>query len=164
MQRDVWPLLVDAGVDAAFGGHNHVYQRHCAFDWRTAGGETRDEDGHEDGDEDDHEDGHEDGAVQTNTPPTTPRLVLEGCAVVGPLARRTVRGAWAPSRERGRDRRVRRPSRAGEFRGGFRRRGIPRTATGAAFSEVTAYEYGYLRLVAANRTHLTGNSERRNAV
>ena len=34
--------------------------------------------------------------------------------------------------------------------------GFTRTATGAAFSEVTAYEYGYLRLVAANRTHLHG--------
>ena len=31
LQRDVWPLLVKYGVDLAFWGHNHVYQRSCAW-------------------------------------------------------------------------------------------------------------------------------------
>ena len=31
-QAHVWPLLVKHDVTAAFSGHNHVYQRHCAFD------------------------------------------------------------------------------------------------------------------------------------
>ena len=31
-QAHVWPLLMEHGVNAAFSGHNHVYQRHCAFD------------------------------------------------------------------------------------------------------------------------------------
>ena len=35
LQRDVWPLLVKYGVDLAFWGHNHVYQRSCA--WRAIG-------------------------------------------------------------------------------------------------------------------------------
>jgi len=35
LQRDVWPLLVEHGVDLAFWGHNHVYQRSCA--WRAIG-------------------------------------------------------------------------------------------------------------------------------
>ena len=31
-QAHVWPLLMEHGVNAVFSGHNHVYQRHCAFD------------------------------------------------------------------------------------------------------------------------------------
>ena len=31
-QAHVWPLLVKHDVTAVFSGHNHVYQRHCAFD------------------------------------------------------------------------------------------------------------------------------------
>ena len=31
-QSHVWPLLTRYRVNAAFSGHNHVYQRHCAFD------------------------------------------------------------------------------------------------------------------------------------
>ena len=157
MQRDVWPLLVDAGVDAAFGGHNHVYQRHCAFDWRTAEGETRDEDGHEDGHEDSHEDGHEDGDGTNEHSVDRP----------SPRSRRT-RGR-RPTRETYGEGCVGRPRANADgiavydaprapvsFVVGSAGAGFTRTATGAAFSEVTAYEYGYLRLVAANRTHLHG--------
>lgn len=35
LQRDVWPLLVKYEVNAAFWGHNHAYQRSCA--WRAIG-------------------------------------------------------------------------------------------------------------------------------
>jgi len=31
-QAHVWPLLMEHRVTAVFSGHNHVYQRHCAFD------------------------------------------------------------------------------------------------------------------------------------
>jgi len=31
-QAHVWPLLMEHRVNAVFSGHNHVYQRHCAFD------------------------------------------------------------------------------------------------------------------------------------
>ena len=31
-QSHVWPLLTRRRVNAVFSGHNHVYQRHCAFD------------------------------------------------------------------------------------------------------------------------------------
>ena len=32
LQKTIWPLLHKHHVTASFGGHNHVYQRHCAFD------------------------------------------------------------------------------------------------------------------------------------
>ena len=31
LQSHVWPLLVAHGVDVFVAGHNHAYQRHCAF-------------------------------------------------------------------------------------------------------------------------------------
>ena len=31
LQEHVWPLFVESGVDAFVAGHNHAYQRHCAF-------------------------------------------------------------------------------------------------------------------------------------
>ena len=31
LQKHVWPLLVARGVDVFVAGHNHAYQRHCAF-------------------------------------------------------------------------------------------------------------------------------------
>jgi len=36
-QAHVWPLLTRHEVNAVFSGHNHVYQRHCAFDPERAG-------------------------------------------------------------------------------------------------------------------------------
>jgi hypothetical protein len=35
LQASVGPLLEKYGVAAAFWGHNHAYQRHCAMDWRS---------------------------------------------------------------------------------------------------------------------------------
>ena len=31
LQKHVWPLFVKRGVDVYVAGHNHAYQRHCAF-------------------------------------------------------------------------------------------------------------------------------------
>lgn len=31
IQNVLWPLFVTQGVDLVLGGHNHAYQRHCAF-------------------------------------------------------------------------------------------------------------------------------------
>ena len=31
LQEHVWPLFVESGVDVFVAGHNHAYQRHCAF-------------------------------------------------------------------------------------------------------------------------------------
>ena len=31
LQKHVWPLFVARGVDVYVAGHNHAYQRHCAF-------------------------------------------------------------------------------------------------------------------------------------
>ena len=158
MQRDVWPLLVDAGVDAAFGGHNHVYQRHCAFDWRTKG----DEEGNDGGDGNaKKKNGYAKKNGNANGDGNT-------TAASVPLSSTWTRGRW-PTRETYGEGCVGRPRANADgvsvydaprapvsFVVGSAGAGFTRTATGAAFSEVTAYEYGYLRLVAANRTHLFG--------
>ncbi|KAK3256077.1 hypothetical protein CYMTET_34770 [Cymbomonas tetramitiformis] len=35
LQREIGPLLEEYRVDLAFWGHNHVYQRHCAYNYAT---------------------------------------------------------------------------------------------------------------------------------
>ena len=117
LQKHVWPLVAAHKVDAVFGGHNHVYQRHCAFD-ATRAGKTRKSYGTR-------------GCVARSEPTIDANGdVVHAYAATGAAVSFVVGSAGA---------------------------GFTKTATyNAPFSDVTMYEYGYLRITVVNRTHLYG--------
>ena len=117
LQKHVWPLVTAHKVDAVFGGHNHVYQRHCAFD-ATRAGKTRKSYGTR-------------GCVARSEPTIDANGdVVHAYAATGAAVSFVVGSAGA---------------------------GFTKTATyNAPFSDVTMYEYGYLRITVVNRTHLYG--------
>ena len=111
LQKTIWPLLHKHKVTATFSGHNHVYQRHCAFDPGKAG--------------------------------TTRKTYGDGGCVARPVI--GVDGIATYDR----------PGAVVNLVVGSAGAGFTRNAQGAAFSEKVFYEYGYLRVTAVNRTHLS---------
>ena len=134
-----YEALVDAGVDVVFGGHNHAYQRHCAFDPRTARTSA----------------GLKKEGAEARAIPSGPTRETygEGCVAFG---RAEAWGATEPANPTTVWSTYRDPPAPVSIVAGTGGGGFTRNAVGAAFAQVTMYEFGHVRLTALNATALVG--------